>query len=134
MLDVYLTTGDLADEPANNVTANGRPATREYARHRLARMICADGAEFPEVDAITAAQSLAKAQLSLITRGLSQVLASQTRRPQSVIVSGQGEFLARRALAELNLNCPIVSLAEKLGPKISRVAPAHALAVLAGEV
>jgi uncharacterized hydantoinase/oxoprolinase family protein len=97
-------------------------------------MICADGEDFAEVDAITAAQSLAKAQLALVTRGLSQVLAQQSRRPQAVVVSGQGEFLARRALAELNLNCPIVSLAEKLGPKVSRVAPAHALAVLASEV
>lgn len=133
MLDVYLTTGDLLDEPTNNVTANGRPATREYARHRLARMICADGVDFPEVDCITAAQSLAKAQLALVTRGLSQVLANQTRRPQTIVVSGQGEFLARRAIAELSVNCPIVSLAEKLGPKVSRVAPAHALAVLASE-
>jgi probable H4MPT-linked C1 transfer pathway protein len=133
MLDVYLTTGDVADEPMNNVTANGRPATREYARHRLARTICADGSEFPEVDAITAAQSLAKAQLALITRGLSQVLANQTRRPQTIVISGQGEFLARRALNELSLNCPIISLGERLGPKISRVAPAHALAVLASE-
>jgi probable H4MPT-linked C1 transfer pathway protein len=133
MLDVYLTTGDLFDEPTNNVTANGRPATREYARHRLARMVCADGDELSEVDIITAAQSLAKAQLALVTRGLSQVLANQTRRPQTIVVSGQGEFLARRALAEMSLNTPVISLAERLGPKVSRVAPAHALAVLASE-
>jgi probable H4MPT-linked C1 transfer pathway protein len=133
MLDVYLTTGDLPDEPTNNVTANGRPATREYARHRLARTICADGADFPEVDAITAAQSLAKAQRELVTRGLSQVLANQSRSPVAVVVSGQGEFLARGVLDALKLNVPVVSLAERLGPKISRVAPAHALAVLANE-
>lgn len=134
MRDVYLMLGDLPEEPTNNVTADGRPATREHAVSRLARMICGDRTQFNENDALEAAREIAKEQLAMICNALELVLSQRGARPQTVIVSGQGEFLARQAIAELQFGGVIVSLADKLGPRASRCAPAHALAVLANEV
>jgi hypothetical protein len=56
--------------------------------------------------------------------------------PMTLILSGHGEFLARAAVARLpwGQSPPeLVSLAQALGPHVSRCAPAHALAVLAQE-
>jgi uncharacterized hydantoinase/oxoprolinase family protein len=52
---------------------------------------------------------------------------------EAVVLSGRGEFLARRLIERLRLKCPVISLSTELGPSISRCAPAHALAVLARE-
>ena len=53
--------------------------------------------------------------------------------PATIIVSGRGEFLARKLIAQEKLTAAIVSLREELGKTVSRSAPAHALAVLASE-
>ena len=51
MWDVYLTLGDLPEEPQNTHTADRRPGDRSAARDRLARSICADREMFSEADA-----------------------------------------------------------------------------------
>jgi probable H4MPT-linked C1 transfer pathway protein len=128
-LDAYLMLGDLCEEPHNTSTADGRTATREYARERLARMICADREMFSEEDALTAARAIRDAQ----TR---RIAASRPLKtiPATVIVSGQGEFLARQVLEQVGFAGQTISLADKLGAEISQVAPAHALAVLSMEL
>ena len=40
--DVYLLLGQVAEDPSDSDTADGRPATRAHAHARLARMLCAD--------------------------------------------------------------------------------------------
>ncbi len=50
-----------------------------------------------------------------------------------MIVSGQAEVLALEAIQAAGLSAPVVSLKGKIGAGLSRVAPAHALAVLARE-
>ncbi len=134
MRDVYLTLGDLPEEPTNNVTADGRPATREHAVARLARMLCTDRQQFNETDAAAAAREIAGAQLAMVSAALEQVLSSHSARPATVITSGQGEFMIGRAMSAAGLECSTMSLGEKLGNRVSRCAPAHALAVLASEV
>jgi uncharacterized hydantoinase/oxoprolinase family protein len=61
------------------------------------------------------------------------VLDRLSDRPSTVIISGQGEFLARELVRRMGLECRVVSLANELGPGVSRAAPAHALAALARE-
>ena len=134
MLDVYLTLGDLPEESTNNVTADGRPATREYAVGRLARAICADQTQFTSDDAQAAASAAAQQQLELLSGALKAVLAEQASPPLTVIASGMGEFLVPRMLSAVGLECSTFSLSERLGPRVSRCATAHALAVLAREV
>ena len=65
--------------------------------------------------------------------GIDQVSARWGQPPDRVLLSGQGEFAAQRALEELGHAPPIISLAKELGIAISRCAPAHALAVLSRE-
>ena len=64
MRDVYLVLDQLAEDPANVQTADGRPATKAAARARLARMVAADGDEFNHRDAVTVAESAADAQVA----------------------------------------------------------------------
>jgi probable H4MPT-linked C1 transfer pathway protein len=130
-LDAYLLLGDLPEEPDNFHTADGRPATREFAGERLARMICADRDMFDEHDALAAAQAIREAQVQRIAMGLHAVCHRMPALPTAAVISGQGEFLARRVLQHVGFSGCVVSLGEHLGPRISQAAPAHALAVLA---
>jgi hypothetical protein len=133
MQDVYLTLGDLPEEPANMMTADRRAATKVAARDRLARSICADREMFSEADARLASEALAQAQVKRIASIAVQLIARLQRPPETVVISGKGEFLARRVVDKLKLKSTIISLTKELGPELSVCAPAHALAVLARE-
>lgn len=159
MRDVYLVLGDLPERPDDLQTADGRPATRTAAVARLARMICADETEFAEQDAVAAATAAAEAQAELVCNALRNTL-SGSRLPvfcrtdcQSVqedgdglairptcksfdfpvVLSGHGDFLAHRVLRMFGHGGQVVSLADQLGPAVSRAATAYALAVLLRE-
>lgn len=133
MWDVYVTLGALPEEPAGRHTADGRPATKECARDRLARVICADREMFTENDALAVARAAAAAQTLKIARSAAAVIARLPNQPAKVVISGRGEFLAYRVLEKLELPVPVVSLEQELGSELSRCAAAHALAVLARE-
>lgn len=128
--DVYLIAGDLSEDPDDCQTADGRPATRALARDRLARQICADRTMFSDDDARAAAVAVARTQLSKISIAAQMVLRRLAARPGTAVISGQGEFLARRLLDKLRTEAKVVSLAETLGPVTSQAATAHALAEL----
>ncbi|RIK82574.1 MAG: H4MPT-linked C1 transfer pathway protein [Planctomycetota bacterium] len=131
--DAYLTLGELPEEPLAAHTADGRPATKSAARDRLARAICADRESFDETDACAAAEAIVQAQTAKIGLALAQQASRMKSPPATVILSGLGEFLARRVLQRAKFSPTIVSLSEKLGPALSVCAPAHALAVIARE-
>jgi probable H4MPT-linked C1 transfer pathway protein len=131
--DAYLMLSELPEEPENSNTADGRPATREAARARLARTVCADPATFRRADALVAAEEIHRRQIAHIAAAIDQVIGQLGKPAETIILSGRGEFLARHVLNQLQLQCRTVSLAEQLGPSLSRCAPAHALAVLARE-
>lgn len=133
MWDAYLLLSDLPEEPHSTHTADGRPATKAAARDRLARAICADREMFSETDARQVADALADAQLKKISAIATQLIARLQQAPHTVVISGRGEFLARRVLETLKMRSVIVSLTRELGPELSYCAPAHALAVLARE-
>jgi probable H4MPT-linked C1 transfer pathway protein len=131
--DVYLTLEDLPEEPDSLHTADGRPATRARALDRLARQICADRTLFGAGDAQAAARAVAGRQSAQIARSMQAVLGRQPRPPQTVVLSGRGEFLARRVIESLGLVAKVVSLGAILGGEKSRAATAFALATLAKE-
>ncbi len=132
-LDAYLMLEDLPEQPDNRHTADGRPATRLAARDRLARQICADRSMFSHDDALAAARTIAERQRAEIGRALTRVIGRRPTPPPTVILSGRGEFLARRAVDQLGLAAETVTLSERLGSVASTAATAYALAVLAGE-
>jgi probable H4MPT-linked C1 transfer pathway protein len=132
-LDAYVLLGDLAENAKFKFTSDSRPATREFAHERMARMLCADRTTFSSEDAVQAALAVREAQLQAMSAALRKVLARQSSAPTTIIISGRGEFLARRLIAQLKLTSAVISLHDELGSQVSRCAPAHALAVLAGE-
>ncbi len=133
MWDVYLLLGDLPEEPDRTDTADGRPATRQAAHDRLARSICADRTLVDRHAACAMAKAVAEAQLDDLAEAADRVIGTLPERPGGVVLSGCGEFVARRMIERLGLSARIVSLAEELGPEVARAAAAHAVAVLAAE-
>lgn len=129
--DVWLLLGGLPEESSMRDTADGGPATREAARVRIARSMLLDPDAVAVVEAVAVAEHWANAQARLVARALGRVAAARGERPQVVVVSGHGHALARRALARTGWEVAVESLAERLGPAVSRVAPAHALAAIA---
>jgi probable H4MPT-linked C1 transfer pathway protein len=132
-LDAYLTLGLLPEEPSNTNTADHRPATRAAALDRLARSICADRETFSETDARAMSEAVLEKQLARITTSLKHVLHRMPERPDTIVLSGRGEFLAQKVIQSLGLLPEMVSLSKELGTELSRCAAAHALAVLATE-
>ena len=129
--DVWLLLGALPEDAGCTDTADGAPATREAARVRLARMLLADPGDFSAADAQAAADWCAEAQARLVARAIARVAAASGAQATSVVASGHGECLARRALDRLGWNLPVVSLPDAIGPGPARAAPAHALALIA---
>ena len=126
----------LAEEPESMKsgsisTADGGPVTRAAAQRRLARMVLADPEQVTEDEAIAMAAWCADRQSLQVARALRRVAASCNWRPLSIVLSGHGGCLARRALARVGWDVDLVSLPDTLGPDVSRAAPAHSLALIA---
>jgi uncharacterized hydantoinase/oxoprolinase family protein len=88
---------------------------------------------FSQADAHTMAEALCRSQVAKICACGKHVLGRLPRPPQTVVISGRGEFLARRVLEHLGVSAKVVSLSAELGPELSQAAAAHAVAVLARE-
>jgi probable H4MPT-linked C1 transfer pathway protein len=131
-LDAYLLLDQILERANEPHTADGKPATKAAARTRLGRMITADADEFNHRDGIAIAEAVANAQRDRIVATIKQV-AARFGLPTAYIFSGQGEFLAMKALEDLPSVGKVIRLSEKLDEQVSRCAPAHALAVLARE-
>lgn len=129
-LDAYLLLEKIAEDPNNTATADGRSATRELARARMARMLCVDPSNYKDEDAHAGAQAVHRAQMRLLTKAFDQVCSYLPDPPSTTIVSGSGEFLAHVLAAGQSR---IVSLTDELGPKRSETACAFALAKLLQE-
>jgi probable H4MPT-linked C1 transfer pathway protein len=123
--DANIVLSNLLEEPANYDTADGRPATRDYAFARLARMLGGD------LTTITA-EEVQRLATAAVTQQREQIAHAIQRHggegPQ--IICGSGEFLARAAC---DLHRPIRSMEQELGREISTAACAYAVAQLAAE-
>ncbi len=133
-LDVYLTLGEAEPDPSDLSTADGRPATVDAARARLARMVGADRDGFSDADAADLARSADSALLARLESAARRACGATTGPPRSAVVSGSGESLARRLAARLlGPDATILGLRDAWGPAASAAACAHALLVLARE-
>lgn len=133
-LDVYLVLGEIAPDPKDHSTADGRPAAVHSARDRLARMVCADRDGFSPEDAVAFAHAADECLLDRLSRAAERACGATVGRPRTAIVAGSGEFLARR-LAERILppDGTIVGLNQAWGAVSSSAGCAYALLVLAEE-
>lgn len=195
-LDVYLLLGDLPEDEADCDTANGKPATKDAAADRLARMLCCDRTELRAAEIDSLARQFAERQRERIFAAIDRVLNRRTDRqstpefetsedardagiscgtvsrpsrtrdrrspeilgdhthdvawpgdhattsadagiesPSCVLLSGSGEFLARRIAAEHPAlrSARVHSLPQLLSSELSTVACAFAVARLAAE-
>ncbi|WP_435009604.1 hydantoinase/oxoprolinase family protein [Tundrisphaera lichenicola] len=133
-LDIYLTLGEIPSDPNDLSTADGRPSTADASVDRLARMVGADRDGFSSEDAFALAEAADNALMARLEGATRRATDSTIGRPRHAVVSGSGEFLARR-LADrvLEPGGIIISLAEAWGPVASGAACAHALVELARE-
>jgi hypothetical protein len=132
--DAHLVLGLAAEAPRDRATADGRPATRRHARARLARMVCADPADFTAQDARLAAERIVEAHLERCDAAFARLRRRRLGPLRAVIASGSGERLARRAarrlvasLALAGAGVQAILLSRRLGPAASAAAPAVAL-------
>jgi probable H4MPT-linked C1 transfer pathway protein len=134
-LDVFLVLGMVPEDPADTDTADGRPATVTAAHGRLARMICADLETSTAEERERLAKRVLRKQVYLLTSLMEHVVTQLPGPPQTVVLAGSGEFLARLVLTEQQAfpPCRVVCLSQVLGPDVSAAACAHAVAVLAAE-
>jgi hypothetical protein len=138
--DVYLLLGKVPEDESDRDTADGRPATRPFADARLARMICADVETSTEEERRGLALRICNRQALLIRQAIERHARAMPGPLAGIILSGSGEFLARAAL-EATWDHPsrlppaerVISLADRLGKKISEAACAYALAIVASE-
>lgn len=134
-LDVHLVLESIAENAADHDTADRRPATKAAAHARLARMLCADPETLDRQETTKLAQRALLRQVYQLTMAFDHVLQGLPGRADTVVVSGEGEFLARLVLNQQNSfrGGLVVSLADKLGPEVSQAACAYAVAALAQE-
>ncbi len=127
--DAHLLLGDLRPEDYTCPTADGRPATAEFAAERLARAVCAEAASLGVDGVRTLAAAVAERQVAAIVEGLLQILSAEPRGWNwPVVTTGVGAWLARRAAGRVRL--AVRDLAELAGVDGSAIAPAAALAWL----
>jgi (4-(4-[2-(gamma-L-glutamylamino)ethyl]phenoxymethyl)furan-2-yl)methanamine synthase len=100
--DVHLVLGHLAPANYTCATPDGRPATVEFSRERVARLVCADAEQLAagEIDAIAA--FLHTAQVRQIETAI-QLVNGRLGGDAAVVPFGTGAFLAREAADRLGL-------------------------------
>jgi (4-(4-[2-(gamma-L-glutamylamino)ethyl]phenoxymethyl)furan-2-yl)methanamine synthase len=99
--DVHLILGHLAPGAYTCATPDGRPATVEFARERVARLVCADAEHVAaeEIDGIAAFLHAEQVrQIEAAVRGVSGHLEGAP----PVVPLGVGAFLAREAAERLS--------------------------------
>ncbi len=136
-LDIYNVLRWITPDPDDLETADGRPRTREASRDRLARMVCLDGDDFREGEAIALARAAHEALIDrLIAAGqlVIEHLRTSTHegRPWTFVVSGSAEFLAEEVAGRLGSstvphNGEIVQLSQLWGVDASAAGPAYAV-------
>ncbi len=132
-LDIHLLLENIAEDPQDLDTANGKPATKLAAHDRISRMLCCDRDEISFGQAVQIAMFLADVQRQRLAGSLERVINRLSSACSTVIVSGSGSFLARRLIQEnrKTKDSTVISLAEQFSPGIAEAACAYAVAQLA---
>jgi probable H4MPT-linked C1 transfer pathway protein len=125
--DIHVWRGDLTPEDYSVTAPDARPASREFAGERIARVVCADREMLDDRALSAIADAVADAQLDLICRAVARV-RERHHTLHTAVVTGLGSFIAARAARQVGLS--VVQLADALGPAGSRCAPAAAVALL----
>jgi len=101
--DVHVWRGDLTAQGYTAPTPDGRPANRNFAGERLARVVCADRELLDDSDIDRIAAHVADAMIARIAASITRV---RVRHPQlhTAIIAGHGAFIARGAARRAGLH------------------------------
>jgi len=128
--DVHLVLGHLTPQEYTCATPDGRPATVEFSRNRIARLVCADSELLCPADIDEMARHIFAQQVRHICCGIEQVISRVPRlRTRPVVIQGTGWFLGSAAAASMGLEMKEISS----GPGKSGMAPCVAAALLLEE-
>jgi (4-(4-[2-(gamma-L-glutamylamino)ethyl]phenoxymethyl)furan-2-yl)methanamine synthase len=128
--DVQLILGHLAPGAYTCATPDGRPATVEFARERVARLVCADGDQLAVEEVAAIAEFLHAEQVRQIEAAVRRVSRRLEGDPP-VVPLGAGAFMAHEAAEHLQRE--VVELPWSAAERDA--APAAALAeLLAGRL
>jgi (4-(4-[2-(gamma-L-glutamylamino)ethyl]phenoxymethyl)furan-2-yl)methanamine synthase len=126
--DAHLWRRQLVPSDYSVPTPDGRPATREFAGERLARVVCADREMLDEAAISAIADALWEAQVDRIASAVARIVRRHPSLEQGrAVVTGLGDFLAAEAAGRAGLQ--VTRLAERWG-RAARHAPAAAVALL----
>lgn len=101
--DVHVWRGDLTADGYTAATPDGRPANRDFAGERLARVVCADRELLDDSDIDRIAAYVADAMVARIAASIARV---RIRHPHldTAVIAGHGAFLARGAARRAGLH------------------------------
>jgi probable H4MPT-linked C1 transfer pathway protein len=125
--DVHLWRGDLSPTDYSVPTPDGRPATRDFAGERLARVVCADRELLDDAAVTRIADAVAAAQVARVAAAVARVRDGHPALREAV-VAGLGAFIGAAAARQAGLH--VAPLARSLGGDAARSAPAAAVALL----
>jgi hypothetical protein len=129
--DVHLWRETLDPAVYTTPTPDGRPATREFAFERLARVVCADRDTIDERAVTRIAEAIAEAQVIRTMESIDRVLF---RHPdlKMAVVAGVGAFIASEAAVRAGLAVKSLSdvMGHALDPAAALAGPAAAVALL----
>jgi (4-(4-[2-(gamma-L-glutamylamino)ethyl]phenoxymethyl)furan-2-yl)methanamine synthase len=130
--DLHLVLGNLSPHEYTCPTPDGRPASVDWSRKRLARLVCADmeTLAIEEIDGM--ARYLHGQQVLQIRAGIDQVISRlPCLRSQPVIVLGTGSFLGTAAAESAGMS--VGTIAGDVDREELAVAPCLAVAHLLSE-
>ncbi|HQR07187.1 MAG TPA: hydantoinase/oxoprolinase family protein [Gemmatales bacterium] len=139
--DVMILTKHVSENSKDRNTADGQPRTKEHAKQRLARMVCADADELGSKNL----ESMCKQIMDAYRKKLSSHLRFAHARHKGqlqhgwggVVMAGLGEgFLAEELTRFANLGektSPVISMAGRVGAEVSSALAAYSVAVLLSE-
>ncbi|MCA9062220.1 MAG: hypothetical protein KDA96_04155 [Planctomycetaceae bacterium] len=144
-LDAHLVTDGIGSDPTRTDTADGRPATKNYALARLAHQLCCDENDLTPEQLVEVAQQIVQAQ-QLQIRNAVEVVSQRLKQQFHAdpddgvddqvmwILSGSGVFLMERILQEQEVaSARILKLKDMTRCQILNAECAFAVARLAAE-
>ena len=145
MRDVWLLAGMIPEDPSDTETADGRPATRQAAEQRIARMLCTDAAVLGTDTIRQLADQFAAAQRSRIGQAIRQVMGRMAERASEdrmidpgqeegpeALISGSGAAMAEQIVSACGLKIRL-NLQQAASPDVATAACAFAAARLVQE-
>jgi probable H4MPT-linked C1 transfer pathway protein len=127
--DIHVWRGELAPEGYTAPTPDARPATRDFAGERIARVVCADRELLDDSDIDRIAAFVAD---TMIARVAASITGVRDRHPHldTAVIAGHGAFLARAAARRAGLRIATGDLIAAGTPRDTGAETAFAVAWL----